>query len=121
MEANTQWVKNKPSHSVQDFYTELLADCDCRGTSLLELARKVFIQTLVFRESFLLVDFPRVAGEVASRAQEDAVGKSRAYAVPYSPQQLINWKLDKDGDYEWVVFRTERTYQARISILALAR
>ena len=96
---------------VQDFYTELLADCDCRGTSLLELARKVFIQTLVFRESFLLVDFPRVAGEVASRAQEDAVGKSRAYAVPYSPQQLINWKLDKDGDYEWVVFRTERTYQ----------
>ena len=92
---------------VQDFYTELLADCDCRGTSLLELARKVFIQTLVFRESFLLVDFPRVAGEVASRAQEDAVGKSRAYAVPYSPQQLINWKLDKDGDYEWVVFRTE--------------
>ena len=96
---------------VQDFYTELLADCDCRGTPLLELARKVFIQTLVFRESFLLVDFPRVAGEAASRAEEDAVGKSRAYAVPYSPQQLINWKLDKDGDYEWVVFRTERTYQ----------
>ena len=96
---------------VQDFYTELLEDCDCRGTPLLELARKVFIQTLVFRESFLLVDFPRVAGDVASRAEEDAVGKSRAYAVPYSPQQVINWKLDKDGDYEWVVLRTERTYQ----------
>ena len=96
---------------VQDFYTQLLADCDCRGTSLLELARKVFIQTLVFRESFLLVDFPRVSGEAASRAEEDAVGKSRAYAVPYSPQQLINWKVDKDGDYEWVVLKTERTYQ----------
>ena len=55
---------------VQDFYTQLLADCDCRGTPLLELARKVFIQTLVFRESFF-------AGRLSSRGRRGGLPSAR--------------------------------------------
>ena len=97
--------------AVETFFTEFGEDCDCRGTSLLEMARQVFIQCLVFRESYVLIDFPRVAGEVANRAEEDAIGKSRAYLVNYSSPQLINWKTDGKGALEWVVLKTHRTYQ----------
>ena len=102
----------RTSHpGVEEFFTEFSGDCDCRGTSLLEMARRVFIQSLVFRESYVLIDFPRVHSSVSTRAEEDAVGKSRAYLVNYSAPQLINWKMDGNGAFDWVVLRTHRRYQ----------
>jgi hypothetical protein len=65
----------------------------------------------VFRESYVLIDFPRVDGEVSNRAEEDAIGKSRAYLVNYTAPQLINWKADGKGALEWVILKTHRTYQ----------
>ncbi len=100
-----------PIPQLEQFYTDFVGNCDCRGSSLVEIARKVFIRALVFRESYLLVDFPRVKEAVSTRAEEDALGKSRAYLVPYTPQQLINWKVDERGEFEWVVLKSERTYQ----------
>jgi hypothetical protein len=97
--------------AVERFFTGFGNDCDCRGTPLLELARRVFIQSLVYRESYVLIDFPRVRSEVATRAEEDAVGKSRAYLVNYTAPQLINWKADRNGAFEWVVLKTHRTFQ----------
>jgi len=97
--------------SAREFYGQFVEDCDCRQTHLLDLTRRAFIETLVFGESFVLVDFPRVEGEVANRAEEDALGKSRAYLVPYSPLDLINWKQDRNGAYEWVVLKSRQTFQ----------
>jgi hypothetical protein len=48
---------------------------------------------------------------VSTRAEEDAVGKSRAYLVNYTAPQLINWKMDGNGAFEWVVLKTHRSYQ----------
>jgi hypothetical protein len=107
--------------AVEEFFTEFGADCDCRGTSLLEMARRVFIQSLVFRESYVLIDFPRVRSEVSTRAEEDAVGKSRAYLVNYTAPQLINWKMDGNGALEWVVLRTQRSYQESFDDSELVR
>jgi hypothetical protein len=100
-----------PNPGVEEFFTGFGGDCDCRGTSLIEMARRVFIQSLVFRESYALIDFPRVRSEVSTRAEEDAVGKSRAYLVNYTAPQLINWKTDGNGAFEWVVLKTHRVYQ----------
>jgi hypothetical protein len=49
-----------------------------------------------------------------SRAEEDALGASRAYLVEYAAEDLINWSLDEQGNYEWVVLRTELTKQDRV-------
>ena len=106
---------------VEDFYTNFVGDCDCRGTSLADLARTVFIRTLVYREGYVLIDFPRVKDTVTNRAEEDALGKSRAYLVPYTPQQLTNWKTDENGDFEWVVLRTERVFQEGFDDSAIVR
>lgn len=94
-----------------EFYSEFLADADLEGRSYLEFCRRAFIQALVYRGSYALIDFPRVTAPVETRAEEDALGKSRAYLVSYSPAELIHWKVDRHGNFEWVVLRTEASYQ----------
>lgn len=98
----------------EDFYTGFLADSDCRGNSLVSNVQRAFIDTLVFREGYVLIDFPRMGRRMTTQAEEDAVGKSRAYLVRYSPQQLINWRLDSHGEFEWIVLRTQSTYQEKL-------
>ena len=59
------------------------------------------------RVSYTLVDFPKCAIPVGTRAEEDLIGASRAYLVDYPAESLINWSFDSRGNYEWVVLRTE--------------
>jgi hypothetical protein len=94
-----------------DFYAGFLRDADLEGRSLLEFCRRAFIQALVFQQSYALIDFPRAPATAATRAEEDALGRSRAYLVSYSPLDLINWRLDPRGGFDWVVLRTESSYQ----------
>ena len=94
-----------------DFYAAFLEDCDLSGRSFVEFCRQALLQALVFKQTYALIDFPRVAAEAATRAEEDALGKSRAYLVGYSPAELINWRVDGHGEFEWVVLRAESCYQ----------
>ena len=94
-----------------EFYLEFLGDCDLGGRSFVEFCRRAFLEALVLNESYALIDFPRVREKADTRAEEDALGKSRAYLVSYSPLELINWRLDQRGNYEWVVLKTESVYQ----------
>ena len=64
--------------------------------------------------SYVLVDFPRIGQKPGNRAEEDALGASRAYLVDYAAEDLINWNLDEQGNYEWVVLRTELIKQDRV-------
>ncbi len=93
------------------FYSEFLGDADLEGRSFLEFCRRAFIDALVYRYSYALIDFPRVAAQAETRADEDALGQSRAYLVSYTPLDLINWKLDEQGNFDWAVLRSESTYQ----------
>ncbi len=102
------------SSRTRRFFGEFVKDSDRLGTPLHEVIRKSFTQSLVFRETYLLVDFPRVQARASNRAEEDALGNSRAYLVPYSPQDVINWRLSSSGEFEWVVLRTERRYQETV-------
>jgi hypothetical protein len=97
--------------AVRDFYASFVGDCDCRRTPLAELMRRTFIEALVFGESFVLIDFPRVTNEATNRAEEDALGKSRAYLEAYSPLDVTNWSTDARGDFEWAVLKSRREYQ----------
>jgi hypothetical protein len=38
-----------------------------------------------------VADFPQTTGPVWTRADEDAIGRSRAYLVDYWPDEVINW------------------------------
>src|SRR5579863_3010836 len=85
----------------ESFYNLFLDDCDLAGTDIVEFFRKAFVQALIYQQSFVLVDFPRVdGGSFQSRAEEDAAGKSRAYLVNYTPLDIPNYKMDSTGNLE---------------------
>jgi hypothetical protein len=98
------------------FYNTFLDDCDQAGTDFVEFFRKAFLQALIYQQSFVLVDFPRVEAPggsgFQSRAEEDAAGKSRAYLVNYTPLDIMNYKHDSNGSLEWIVIRTKERFQA---------
>src|SRR4051794_21351764 len=73
------------------FYSELTHDCDLKGTGLSEFFRRQFVQMLVYGRSYTVVDFPRSTGAALTRAEEDASGRSRAYLVDYTAEEVINW------------------------------
>jgi len=98
----------------RDFYGMFVDDVDGKGTALADFFRKQFLDALVTGASYTLVDFPRVDGRAGSRAEEDALGASRAYLVDYPAEDLINWSLDEHGNYEWVVLRTSMLKKDRV-------
>jgi len=61
------------------------------------------------------VEFPRGGEGVKTRAEEDALGRSRAYLVDYGPDEVINWNYDEAGVLEWVVIRTECLQQSKVT------
>jgi hypothetical protein len=97
-----------------DFYAEFVDDVDRKGTELADFWRKQFLETMIAGTSYVLVDFPRVAQKAGNRAEEDALGASRAYLVDYPAEDVINWSVDTQGNYEWVVLRTRSLKKDRI-------
>jgi hypothetical protein len=94
------------------FMSRFVDDCDRKGTGITDFLRTRFVDSLVGGSSFILVDFPKVDGPLATRGAEDASGRSRAYLVGYTADELINWRLDAEGNYEWVVLRTKSVQSA---------
>ena len=101
--------------AARTFYNAFADDCDLKGTSLGEFFRQRIVQTLVQGRSYIVVDFPRSPAIVNNRAEEDALGRSRAYLVDYSPEELINWSYDDRGGLEWVVIRTSSLRKSKVT------
>lgn len=87
------------------FLTELTDNCDLRGTTLSDFMRQCLVDMLVVGKSHILIDFPKATAAVSNRAEEDAIGLSRAYLVRYEAEELINWSTNERGEYDWVVLR----------------
>ncbi|MBV9304634.1 MAG: hypothetical protein JOZ45_00755, partial [Acidobacteriaceae bacterium] len=97
------------------FFPAFLEDCDRKGTRLAAFFRQCFIDVLVAGRTHILIDFPRAATAPTNRAEEDAVGLSRAYLVQYQAENLINWSLDEHGEYEWIVLRQKVRRQPSVN------
>lgn len=101
--------------SAKAFYTQFAEDCDLKGTSLSEFFRRRMVEALVYGSSYIAVDFPQADGGARTRAEEDASGRSRAYLVDYSPQEVINWNYSETGGLEWIVIRTSCLQQSKVT------
>jgi len=101
--------------AAKGFYNLFAEDCDLKGTSIAEFFRQRIVQTLVQGRSYIVVDFPRAPVSVNNRAEEDAVGRSRAYLVDYSPEELINWSYDDHGGLDWAVIRTSSLRKSKVT------
>ena len=90
----------------KEFLARFVQNCDQRGTTLTQFFRQLLTEALICGKSYVAVDFPKADAPVRTRADEDALGQSSAYLVPYSADELINWSYDAKGELEWVVIRT---------------
>lgn len=102
------------NESGRRFFSEFIEDSDLKGTSLTDFFRRRFVEALVQGRSFLLIDFPRTSRPAASRAEEEALGASRAYLVECPVEDVINWSTDERGNYDWVVIRTTLLRKERL-------
>jgi hypothetical protein len=96
------------------FYASFVGDVDRKGTELSDFWRRQFLEAMIAGASYVLVDFPRVSQKAGNRAEEDALGASRAYLVDYPAEDVINWSVDSEGNYEWVVLRTRSLKKDRL-------
>lgn len=94
---------NEPA---KDFFARFVQNCDLRGTTLTQFFKQQMTEALICGKSYLVVDFPRADSPALTRAEEDKSGRSRAYLVSYTADELINWSYDNRGELEWVVIRT---------------
>jgi hypothetical protein len=98
----------------KDFFAGFVQNCDLRGTTLTQFFKQQITEALVCGKSYVVVDFPRADSPALTRADEDASGRSRAYLVAYSADELINWSYDQRGELEWVVIRTSLLKQDNV-------
>ncbi len=105
----------------KDFYAQFVQDCDLRGTTLTQFFKQQMTEALVCGKSYFVVDFPRADGQLLTRAAEDAAGHSRAYLMPYSADELINWSYDQRGEMEWAVLRTSWLKQDSVKTFGWTR
>src|SRR4051812_46043203 len=94
------------NESVREFYGRFVQNCDLRGTTLTQFFKEQITEALVCGKSYVVVDFPKIPEPVRTRAEEDASGRSRAYLVSYTADEVINWSVDTKGDLDWIVIRT---------------
>lgn len=88
------------------FFSQFAEDCDLKGSALSDFFRSRLIDTVVCGRSYVLVDFPAAPKGASNRAEEDALGFSRAYLVDFPAESLINWSRDGQGNFEWVMLRS---------------
>lgn len=88
------------------FFNDFIRDCDLRGTTLPQFLRDQMTELLIAGKSWLAVDFPQQGEPAKTRAEEDAMGRSRAYLTAYGADEVINWSRDHKGELEWAVIRT---------------
>jgi len=98
----------------RQFFAEFAEDCDRKGTGLTDFFRRRMVDALIQGRSYMLVDFPRTDRRASTRAEEEAAGVSRAYLVECSVEDLVNWSIDGQGNYDWIVLRETLRRKERV-------
>ncbi|HXJ39985.1 MAG TPA: hypothetical protein VNH18_11975, partial [Bryobacteraceae bacterium] len=103
--------------STRTFFNQFVQNSDLRGTTLAQFFKEQMTELLISGKSWVAVDFPMHGGPALTRAEEDALGRSRAYLTAYSADEVINWSYDQKGELEWAVIRTTCLKQDTVQTL----
>ncbi len=93
------------------FYDAFLADCDRNGTTFADFLKAVYLSALIRKTAWVLIDFPNLNAPAANQAEEDRLGKSRAYLVSYNAPDILDWGEDAAGNLEYVKVKTCNCYR----------
>jgi len=96
------------------FWTRFLGDCTRHGTTFVDLFRVVFTDLLLYQCSWVLTDLPTrdESQKPGSLAEEKKAGLLDPYLTHVSPQSLINWDCDAQGNLTWAVIYAKVSTQS---------
>lgn len=105
--------RDEVSAEEASFYKDdFLMDCDGNATTFVDFSKESFSNLLTFGVSHVLTDLPSVSGAApANLLQERELGLHKPFLVHYSPLEVINWKIDRFGAYDWVMIKTTKVEQ----------
>lgn len=99
-----------------EFYAEFVEDVSPDGGSRVSLNEhlsdqlRMALQTLC---AWTLVDLPP-PGQYPSLADQENAGALRAYAVAIDPESVIDWEVDANGQFLWVMIHVVERRRATI-------
>lgn len=103
-----QIVADGTNERGRKYFSNLIDDCDTRGTNFSEFFRQQITNALTYGASYTLVDFPRFKSIARTRAEEEESGQAKGYLQAFTPLDLTNWSYDEQGHLNWAVLRTSR-------------
>lgn len=97
------------------FWPEFVADVSDEGgerITLRQLLRMQITTALIKRRAWTLVELPGPgempdSEEPKSKADEEAMGRDRAYACVVAPECVRDWRVDRRGELEYVLIRSQ--------------
>lgn len=94
-----------------------LSNCDGNMTQFVDFSKRAFADLLTYGVAHILTDLPtRAPGdETLTLQQELDKGYRDPFLVCYTPMEVINWRTDRTGAYEWVVIKTSKLDQQFLS------
>jgi hypothetical protein len=91
------------SEDQKAWYDNFLANCDCKGTGLIDAFRTVFTHLLLYQHSWILTDLPTASEGIDSLADQKQKGLLDPYIKILHPSSVINWDCDEHGNFNWAV------------------
>lgn len=92
-----------------DFYKDFIEDTSRPGKrtkcSMSEFAEDMLLTALKKKTAWAQVDLPIVSGTFSNALEEEQSNATRAYVVSISPENVIDWGEDEDGDLTWAIIR----------------
>jgi hypothetical protein len=86
------------------FWPDFANNADGAGTTFIDLLKAAFDGAALKGRALVAVDLPRLASAPANKAEETASQANRATAFVVPIEQLINWRIAKNGTYEFAIF-----------------
>lgn len=83
-----------------------MEDIDNKGSSIEEFRRELAEYIQLYGHSYVVIDQPKADREIITRQDQIDEGLF-PYLTIYSPQQVINWSLDRFGNPYWVLLYEE--------------
>ena len=100
-------VRLQAEPEMDDFYTDFQKDTsppNGKGCSLDDLVGKVLLEAAQTQCGYALVEMPQnLDDEAKSLAEQEASGALNAWAVEVKAESVVDWEVDKSGEYVWVL------------------
>lgn len=106
------------SSDESSYYTQkFLINCDGNMTQFVDFSKRAFADLLTYGVAHILTDLParEPGGQELTLQQELDKGYRDPFLVCYTPLEVINWRTDRTGAYDWVVIKTSKLDQQFLS------